>query len=59
MEGEMTLEQAIDEFNRQAEEIRHDLWVKGEEYNDDGLLVSVVTPWAMGFSEREQEVAIG
>jgi len=51
MENESDLQQAIDEFNQEMEHARHDLWVWGYEVDNDGFLVYVDTPWAMGAEE--------
>ena len=50
---ELTLQQAVEEFNRAAEIARHDLWLKGEEYDYEGYLIDVTTPWACGVEGEE------
>lgn len=47
------LAMAMEDFNTDSEHIRHDLAEYGEEYNHDGALIRVNTPWAMGFVDEQ------
>lgn len=45
------------EINAAMASAENDLIDAGLEYGPDGLLVQVHTPWACGFTEREEYIA--
>ena len=48
-----SLTMAMEDFNAEMTQIRHDLAKYGYEYGPGGELVQVHTPWACGFMDRQ------
>ena len=42
-----------EDFNAESTHIEHNLAQEGVEYNHDGTLIQVDTPWAMGFVDKQ------
>jgi hypothetical protein len=56
----MDLQDKIERFNSISDNLDYTHWMTGTVYDEDGMLVFVDTPWAMGFSEGDKKgVAIG